>query len=222
MEASVSALDYLQVFLGGVLVSFTPCVYPLIPITIGYIGASSAGSRIKGLVLSLIYVTGVAITYAILGLLASLTGTIFGEVSVNPVTYIAVGAFLVLFGLSMLGVFYIPVPQIFKLPAASKKGYFSVFLLGISSGLLVSPCVTPVLGSILLYLATKKNILYGTTLLVCFAYGMGLVLILAGTFSSILVNLPKSGKWMGYINKIGAAIIIFMGLYFIYGGIRRL
>jgi thiol:disulfide interchange protein DsbD len=102
-----------------------------------------------------------------------------------------------------------------------KKGYLATFLLGLSTGLVASPCLTPVLASILAYLAAKKNILYGMSLLMVFAYGMGIILILAGTFSSILINLPKSGRWMEYVKKIGALLLLGIGLYFIYSGIRR-
>jgi len=191
MNLSCNPIDYLIAFLGGVLISFTPCVYPLIPVSIGYIGVKSSGSKFQGLILSLIYVTGIAVTYSALGLLASLTGTLFGRVSSSPLTYIFAGSVIVVFGLSMLDLFIIPLPNIIKLPGLKKENYLSTFILGLSSGLIVSPCLSPVLGSILVYLATKKNLLYGATLLFSFAYGMGLVLVLAGTFSAVLVNLPE-------------------------------
>jgi len=220
MILSGDSLDYLKAFLGGVGISLTPCLYPLIPITAGYIGVNAVGSRAKGFILSLIYVTGIAITYSILGLLASLTGTIFGRIGTNPVTYIIVGSIIIVFGLSMLGLFHIHLPHKIKLHNHKREDYLSTFLLGLSSGLVASPCLTPVLGSILLYLTTKKNLIYGATLLFSFAYGMGLVLILIGVFSGVLINLPKSGKWMEYVKKMGALILIVMGIYFIYSGIR--
>ena len=222
MNLSGSPFDFVAAFLGGVGISFTPCVYPLIPITIGYIGARSGGSKLKGLGLSLVYVSGVAFTYSMLGILAVLTGKLFGSISSNPLTYIIVGVIIILFGLSMLDLFILPLPKIIKLPGLKKENYFSTFFLGLSSGLVASPCLTPVLGSILVYLTTKKNLLYGATLLLCFAYGMGVILVIAGTFSAALVNIPKLGKWMLYVKKIFSLIIIGMGLYFIYAGIRRI
>jgi cytochrome c-type biogenesis protein len=221
MNVSAGQVDYLTAFLGGVVVSLTPCVYPLIPITAGYVGAA-ASTKLKGFLLSLVYVTGIAITYSLLGLLASLTGTIFGSISTSPIAYFFVGVVIILFGLSMLDLFIIPVPNLIRLPAFKKQNYFSVFILGLTSGLVVSPCVTSVLGSILLYLTTKKNLLYGVTLLLSFAYGMGLILILVGTFSATLVNLPKSSKWMEYVKRIVAFVLIGIGIYFIYRGIRRI
>lgn len=222
MNLSGSPIDYLIAFVGGILISFTPCVYPLIPISAGYIGINSAGSRLRGFTLSLFYVTGVAVTYSLLGILASLTGTLFGSISTSPKAYLFVGIVIIIFGLSMSDLFTIRLPNIVKLPVLKKGNYLSTFLLGLSSGLIATPCLTPVLYSILLYLATKKNILYGATLLFSFAYGMGLLLVIIGTFSAILVNLPKSGKWLNFIKKLFSFILIAMGIYFIYSGIRRL
>jgi len=200
-------------------VSLTPCVYPLIPVSVIYISAKSGRSKIRSFGLSLIYVSGIAVTYSILGLIASLGGMIFGKISAHPVTLIAVGVIIILFGASMLTDFFSlswPAPKV----DTHKKGYLATFLLGASSGLIASPCLTPALASILAYLSAQKNIFYGMSLLVVFAYGMGLIFILAGTFSSILINLPKSGRWMSYVKRAGALIIIVLGLYFIYRGIR--
>lgn len=216
------SVDYLRAFLGGIGVSLSPCVYPLIPITAGFIGATSAGSKLKGFLLSLVYVTGIAVTYSILGLLASLTGTIFGKITSSPIIYFLVGIVIILFGLSMLEIFTISLPNIIKPQILRKKNYFSIFLLGLSSGLIVGPCLTPVLGAILLYLTTKRNLLYGAGLLFSFAYGMGLVLIVVGTFSAVLVSLPKLGKWMVYIKRASAFMLIGIGLYFIFVAIRRI
>lgn len=215
--------DYFAAFLGGILVSFTPCVYPLIPLSAGYVSARSAGSRLKGFLLSVFYVTGLAVTYSALGLIASLTGSLFGSISSHPAAYFFSGTVIIIFGLAMAD--FLPMPQIFvikKTAVAQNKGYFSSFLLGLASGLMISPCISPVLGSILVYLSTKNNLLYGTTLLFVFAYGMGLVMILVSTFSAVLISLPKSGKWMVYIKKACALILMLIGAYFVYLGLRRI
>ncbi|MBU1998627.1 MAG: sulfite exporter TauE/SafE family protein [Candidatus Omnitrophica bacterium] len=221
MIASGSPLNYLQAFFGGVVLSFTPCVYPLIPIIAGYIGIRSGGSHKKGLILSFIYVSGMAFSYSLLGLFAALTGKIFGTLSSHPVTLMIVGLFIVVFGLAMFNGF-IFLPSFIKSPDTKKKGNFSVFFLGFSSGFIISPCVSPALFSILTLLFTKKSIIYAMTLLVSFAYGMGLLLMLVGTFSAFLVNLPKSGKWMLYIERFCASIIMGMGIFVFYNGIQRL
>ena len=221
MNLSGSPLDFLVAFFAGVLVSLTPCVYPLIPVSASFVALNAGGSKLKGFLLSFVYVTGVAVTYSILGLIASLTGSIFGQVSSHPAIYIIVGVMILLFGLSMLDLFSINMPVFVRRGATGKHTFISVFVMGLVSGLVVSPCLTPVLGSILAYLATRKQIFYGSVLLFIFAYGMGLILILAGTFGSLLATLPKSGKWLVFIKRVCAIILLVSGLYFIYTGIRR-
>lgn len=222
MHLSGSPFDFVLAFLGGILISFSPCIYPLIPISAGYIGVKAGGSKLKGLSLSLVYVTGVACAYSVLGLIAAFTGTLFGRISASPFTSLFVGCVVIVFGLSLLDLFVFPLPRILKLPVHTQRNYLSTFLLGLSSGLVASPCLTPVLGSILVYVAAKRSLWYGATLLFSFAYGMGFLLILVGTFSAAIINLPKSGQWLVYAKRASAAILIGAGFYFIYHGIRGL
>ncbi len=213
-------IDFVLAFLGGIMISFTPCVYPLLPVTAGYIGINIKGPILKGLLLSFFYVSGIAVTYSALGIIAALTGKLFGSISTHPVTLIIAGIIIIIFGLSMLKVFVLYFPAIVKLSHFHKKGYFSVFLLGLTSGLTISPCVSPVLGGILSYLVTTKNVWYGAGLLLAFGYGMGVTLIILGAFSSILLHLPKSGKWMLIIERICAILVMGVGCYLIFTGIR--
>ncbi len=222
MELSGTPLDYVVAFAGGVLLSFTPCVYPLIPLTCGFIGASSAGLKRRGFLLSLVYVTGVAVVYSGLGIFASVTGNIFGSLSMHPLTDLIVGLVVLLMGIYMLDIIHIRLPQFISLPGIKRKGYLGAFLFGAVSALVISPCLTPVLGSILFYLAKRKDILYGATLLFVFSYGIGLLLIIVGTFSGALANLPKSGKWSVYVKRVFACLLIFSGLLFIYLSARRM
>jgi len=221
MLLSGSPLDFVFAFFGGLLASFTPCVYPLIPISTGYIVGNAQNSKIKGFLLSLFYVTGIAITYSSLGILAVLTGRIFGEFSVNPLVNLISGILILIFGLSMFDLFHFNFTLNLKAPIHRKRSYFLALFLGLVSGLMISPCLTPILGAILTYLSTTKNILYGGFLLLSFSYGMGLIFILIGTFGVSLTGLPKPGKWMNAIKKICAAIIVLTGLYFIIAAIRR-
>lgn len=224
MNLSVSGNpgDYIIAFLGGLLVSFTPCVYPLLPVSASYIGVTSGGSRLKGFSLSLVYVTGVAITYSILGLAAALTGSIFGRIASHPATYAVAGLVFIVFGIAMLDVFHISIPHVYTYHAHKKHNYLSTFFLGLSSGLLSSPCLTPVLGSILLYLTGRGNLFYGMTLLFTFAYGMGFTLILVGTFSSLILSLPKAGGWLIVIKRVFACVLMGVGVFFIVQCIKQL
>ncbi len=207
------ALAFVGVFLAGVLVSFTPCVYPVIPLTLGFIGARSAGSKWKGFTLSLVYVLGMALMYAILGAFASLSGKLFGAVGSHPATYFIVANVCLFLGLSMLDVFHIP--QLGLSPAAGtpKKGYLGAFLIGCFSGLIVGPCTAPALAVILVYVGSQKNLFYGFSLLFTFGYGVGFLLILLGTFTGLIGALPKSGKWLDAVKKFFGYLLIFAAEY---------
>lgn len=210
-------LAYAGVFIAGVVISFTPCVYPVIPITISYIGAASAGSRGRAFFLSLFYVFGLALTYAILGAIAALTGSLFGQISSNPWTYFVVGNLCLLLGISMLGVFELPIPGFLRTQktVSKGKGAISSLLIGMASGLIVGPCTAAPLAVILTYVATRQNIIFGMTLLFVFALGMGLILIAVGTFTGLLTSLPKAGAWLDRVKKGFGWILILLGEYFL-------
>ncbi len=222
MVLSENPADYAAAFLGGVGVSFSPCVFPLIPVVIAFIGISANTSRRHGFALSFAYVTGVAVTYSLLGFVASLTGRLFGRISSLPVVSILAGCAFFLFGLVMLEVLTLPSFQLLTVPSFEKKNYATSFLVGLISGFIVGPCTAPALGAILLYLTVRKNLAYGMSVLLCFAYGMGLLLIVAGTFSSLLLKLPRSGRWMAYIKRAGALLLLGVGVWLIVRGIGRM
>jgi thiol:disulfide interchange protein DsbD len=222
MNLSGDPFDFVLAFLGGLATSLTPCVFPLIPVTASYIGARAAGSRLKGFTLGFIYVTGVAITYAGLGIAASVTGAVFGRISAHPFARLTVGAIICIFGLAMFDLFNLALPQASRLPSLRKGCYFSTFILGLSSGFLIAPCTTPVLGSILVLLSQNGNVVYGGFLLLCFAYGMGAILLASAVFSTLVTALPKAGSWMTVLKKVYAAILLAVGAYVIVDAIRRL
>ena len=206
-------------WLGGVVTSVTPCVYPMLPITVGVIGASSDGSRLSGFLLSLVYVAGLATVYGGLGIFAAATGNFFGEVSTNPWGYFAVGNLCLLFGAWMMG--WIQMPQFGTQWHASAEGktgfarFATVFAIGGASGLVAAPCTAPVLATLLTYVATTGDVAYGGLLLFVFAYGLGSLLIVAGTFAGFVSSLPKSGNWMLYTKVLLALIMFAAGEYFL-------
>lgn len=219
MSLSGSPFDYIVAFVGGIFLSFTPCVYPLIPVVISFIGAAQTSSKKQKFFLSLIYVLGISLMYSVLGLISALGGKIFGQINANPITHLIVGIIFIFLGLSFLDVFTL---SFFSFRHNIRpKGFFSIFLIGLLSGLVISPCLTPALGAILVYVGSKQNLLFGVTLLLTFAFGMGLPLILIGTFTGILTSLPKSGPWLDKIKKICGLILIFTGVYFLIS-FRRL
>lgn len=215
----VSVLSYLVVFAGGVLTSFTPCIYPLIPIIVGVIGASKEKSPGRNFLLSLSYVFGMAIIFSILGLAASLTGRLFGQVQSNPVVHLAVGGAIILFALALLDV--VPMPTFFLSRAGAGKvvkrgGFFSAFLMGLISGFIAAPCTSAVLGALLVYVGAKGNPVFGFTLLITFAVGLGTILVIIGTFAGVVSKIPRSERAMVIFQKVLAFGMIFLGAYFIY------
>lgn len=218
MPVTGSPFDYIFAFGSGVLISFTPCVYPLVPVVIGFIGARGAQSRWRGFILSLSYSLGLALTYSVLGVIAVLSGKLFGSISSHPLSYIILGNVCILAGMYMFEVFDIPFFGITLWGKPAGKDAFSAFILGLSSGLVVGPCTTPALGAILAVVAKKQNIFYGATLLFSFAVGMNALLIVLGTFSSLISALPKSGRWMVSVKKACGAILILAGEYFLITG----
>lgn len=208
-----SPFDYIVAFVGGVLLSFTPCVYPLIPVVVGVIGAINTPLKRQKFLLTLVYVLGVAVCYSALGLISSLSGKIFGQIQSNPITYFIVGNIFLFFGLSLLDVFNLGLFSIKH--NIQPKNTLGIFLLGIFSALVISPCVSPALGAILVYVGSKQNLLFGASLLFVFALGLGLPLILFGSFSAILTNIPKSGIWLLRVKKVCGIILILAGEYFL-------
>lgn len=216
--SSGNILAYGVVFLAGILASFTPCVYPVIPITVAYLGAKGEGKRGRSFLRALFYVLGMALTYGILGAIAALTGKVFGQFSTSPAAYLFVGNVCLILGLSVFNVFTLPIPQFLRgrrLPT-QKKGLFPSFLVGVSSGLILGPCTAPVLAVLLAYVGARAKVFFGLTLLFTFALGMGMLLLILGTFAGIAGRLPKSGPWLSKIEKFLGWALIFIGEYFIF------
>jgi cytochrome c-type biogenesis protein len=202
--------DFFVVFGAGVLVSFTPCVYPLLPITASIIGGlNTKGSHWQGFLLSVIYVLGVAVTYCALAAIAAWQGKTFGLWQNNPWVFVVMAALLAVFALIMLEKIPFPTLGTGLQSRVHPRGLGSLFLMGTASGFVIGPCTAPVLGTLLLYVASKQNILHAAALLLVFSYGVGASLILVGTFSGLLTRLPKSGVWLVRIKQI-CAVVLFL------------
>lgn len=208
----------LLVFLGGLLTSFTPCVYPMIPITMAVIGAQATGGRRwSGFVLSLFYVLGISVTFSALGMAAAKTGSLFGSLMSHPAVTVFIAALFLAMGLSMLGAFTLQMPPSVasKLRGTKKRGFLGAFLTGIVSGLIVSPCISPLLVVILAWVAKTGSLLLGFGLLFSFAWGLGVLFIVIGTFSGALKALPKSGLWMELIERGFGILLVTLAVFFV-------
>lgn len=206
-------------FLSGIMASLTPCVYPIIPIIVTYVGGQSDGSKTKAFFISLFYVLGLAVVYSILGAVAGLTGSFFGQIQASFWANFIVGNICLILALSMFDLFTIQIPflsflQSKQSSSTKRRGILGAFLFGAITGLVASPCTAPVLGGILTFVATKQNVFYGFILLFAFALGMGLPLIILGTFAGLLTSLPKSGKWTLIIKKFFAFVLLGIAEYF--------
>ncbi|MCK5706432.1 MAG: sulfite exporter TauE/SafE family protein [Candidatus Aureabacteria bacterium] len=217
--SDITIITYLIVLAAGVTTSFTPCVYPLIPILVGVIGASKESSKWRNFILSFVYVLGMAITFSTLGMIAAITGKLFGSIQTSSLAHLIIGNILILFGLVLLNVITIPTYLLNKMGAgkiAKSSSVFSVLFMGIASGFVAAPCTAAVLGALLTFVATTQNVIVGFSLLFTFAIGLGTILIIVGTFTGILKALPKSEKLMHVMEKGLAFFMILLGEYFIF------
>jgi len=213
-------------FGAGVVTSLNPCIWPMIPITVGTIGGvnqASAGGRSRKRVigLTLTYVAGLALFYAILGLIAGLSGSLFGSISANRWAYLAIGNLLLIFALAMLEVIPIRMPARLATWAGSLGGgsYPAVFLLGATSGIVAAPCGAPAFAAVLTWVATTRSAVLGFVYLFVFSLGMTAVLVLAGVFSGALSALPKPGVWMIWIKRGAGILLLLMAeFYFVKAG----
>jgi cytochrome c-type biogenesis protein len=206
-------------FGAGVLTSLTPCIYPMIPITVALVGGESAGtrSRWRPFALTLTYAIGLALVYAVLGVLAGLTGTLFGSVSTNPWLLFAMGNLLLLFALAMLDALPVPIPAGLMRRAAEagrSGGLGGAFVMGAASGLVAAPCGAPVMAAVLTWVGVTKSATLGFVYLFVFSLGMTTLLIIVGTFSGALARLPRAGEWMVWVKRLFALVMLGAAEYY--------
>lgn len=220
-----SPAAYAVAFLGGLLTSFTPCTYPILPVTVGYLGSRSGRSRMRTILFSVMYAMGMAMTYAALGMAAGLTGRVFGEVTAHPLSYLVMGNVCILLSLSLFDVFRLPTPRLLARQGgtAGEGGTMGgAFLVGICSGIVVGPCTAPVLGGLLLYVGSSGHPVFGATLLFTFAVGMTLPVVVLGTFAGLLAGLPRSGAWLVKVKKGFGVLLLLAGEYLLLEAGKRL
>jgi thiol:disulfide interchange protein DsbD len=212
----------------GFLTSLTPCIYPMIPITLAILGASDrrtgvrkqgeGPSKFRSFFISVIYVLGIATTYSILGVTAASTGALFGSALSNVYVVSVLAVLFVIMGLSMYGLFEIQAPAFIRDrmgQGKSQAGYAGAYFTGLAAGVVASPCIGPVLVSVLAYIAQTQDKMLGLVLLFSFAMGMGVLFIALGTSSFLLDKVPKAGSWMDGVKFIFGTTMIAMAIYYV-------
>jgi uncharacterized protein YyaL (SSP411 family)/cytochrome c biogenesis protein CcdA len=203
------------VFLGGLALTLTPCVYPMIPITLGFFSQQAAGTSWgRRVALPAVYVLGMAITYSVLGVVAGLTGGLFGAALQSP---IIVGVLIVLFvamALWMFGVYELRLPGALTRLGAGRAGMLGAFVMGLTLGLVAAPCIGPFIVTLLAFVGASGSPVLGFWLFFVLALGMGLPFLLLGIFSGMLSSLPRSGVWLIYAKKVMGVVLLAVALYF--------
>lgn len=216
LEGSGLFLGLLLVFLGGLALNLTPCVYPLIPITIGYFGGQSEGSTGKLFTMGLLFLVGMAVTYSIIGVITALTGSIFGALLQSPVVIIGIVAIFIMLSLSMFGVYEFKMPDSWVQKAGgAKQGYFGAFFMGLTMGIVAAPCIGPFVIGLVTYVAAKGDPYFGFLLFFVLAIGLGFPYLFLAVFSGKIKNLPRAGEWMDEVKHIFGFILIGMAIYFL-------
>ena len=213
-----------MVFGFGILMSFTPCIYPMIPITLAVIGAQSTDKGVaKGFLLALTYGLGLALVYAVIG---AVSATVFSGVTAflqSPVVLVPIA--LLMFGLSfaMFGAYELQAPAFLRNrlqgPGGNRAGVFGALVMGMIAGLVASPCVGPFLGALLLWVGTTGSIGLGFWTLFVFGLGLSVLLVVVGTFPAAMGSLPQSGGWMDTVKKGMGLLLVFMAFFFLRPGL---
>lgn len=223
-NAGLDAAQFLQggrfaigaavVFLGGLLTAMTPCVYPLIPITVSVFGARKAEGRGQALVLTSSYIIGMGVVFSALGVLAAKTGAAFGSLLGSPVVVAGLAVFLLLLATSMFGAFELALPSGLqqRLNSVGGTGVAGAFLMGSVSGFLAAPCTGPVLTGLLTFVAQSQNTVLGAGLLFIYALGIGVPFFLIGVFA---LKLPRSGVWMEWVKSVLGIMLVTLAFSYL-------
>lgn len=209
----LSLLSVGIIFVAGLLTSLTPCMLSMLPITIGYIGGYETQGRLQAATQSTWFALGLATTLAALGIVAATVGRVYGQIGVG--LPIVVSSIAIIMGLNLLEALPFQLPSFGRMEWISKdwpKGVRS-YLIGLTFGLVASPCSTPVLATLLAWVAAKQDLVLGAALLVSYTAGYVAPLILAGTFTASIKKLLELRRWSGWITPVSGALLVGFGVF---------
>ena len=214
-------LTLVGIFLGGLALNLTPCIYPLIPITVSFFGGRSEKMRGRTVVHGIFYISGLAITNSMLGVTASLSGGMLGSTLQNPIVLIVMAGILVSLGLSFFGLWEFRMPAgVTRLASRNFGGYFGTLFMGLTLGVLAAPCLGPFILGLLTYVGQKGDPLLGFLYFFVLSIGLGLPLSVLAVFSGALEKLPMSGEWMIWVSKVLGWVLVGMAGYMVMPLIR--
>jgi thiol:disulfide interchange protein DsbD len=209
----------LLAYVAGLGLCLTPCVYPLIPVTISLVGATSGRSRTDGLVRSLVYVFGISVTYSAVGLVAAFTGGMFGSIMQHPAVYLALAVIFVALAGAMFEwyTFDLASAKLQQLQARlhGKAGLLGIGLIGVLSGAAATACAAPIITAIFVYVGQRGSVLLGSAMFFALAWGLGTPLVIVGTFTGLLKSLPKSGEWLVTVKHVFGLALLGVAVYFV-------
>lgn len=216
LESHGLLIGLLLVFIGGLALNLTPCVYPLIPITIGYFGGQSEGSTKKLFMMGLLFVVGLALTYSVIGVITALSGAIFGALLQNTYVILFIVLIFILLSLSMFGVYEFKLPDALVAKAGGAKGgYYGAFFMGLTMGIVAAPCIGPFVLGLVTYVAAKGDPFFGFLMFFVLAVGLGMPYLFLAIFSGKIKKLPRAGEWMDGVKHVFGFLLIGMALYFL-------
>ena len=203
------------VFAGGLALNLTPCVYPLIPITVSYFAGQAAGGRAALLIRALLYLLGMAAMYSALGVAAALTGSLFGALLAHWAVILALAGLMVALALSMFGVYELRLPAaLAQAGGENRTGALGALVMGLTAGIIAAPCVGPFVIGLLTFVGERGDPALGFLLFFTLALGLGLPFVALALFSGAVNFLPRSGVWMIWVRQVFGFILLGMALYF--------
>jgi thioredoxin:protein disulfide reductase len=208
-------LGFLVVLLGGLALNLTPCVYPLIGVTIAYFGNQSAAPR-KVVTLAILYVLGIALMFSAVGVAVALSGGLFGAALENPHVLITIAAMLLLLAASSFGLYSLQPPQwMMRRAGPARPGYFGAIVMGLGMGVVAAPCIGPIVLGLLLMVERSGSPIFGFALFFTLAIGLGLPYIALALAAGSIRQLPRSGAWLAWVEQLFGFILIGLALYFL-------
>lgn len=216
LESSGILLSLIFVFLGGLALNLTPCVYPLIPITIGYFGGQAEGKTSRLFLLGILYVLGMSLTYSVIGVVTALSGAVFGTLLQNPFVIAGIALLFIVLALSQFGVYEFKLPDKLVMKAGGAKGgVMGAFFMGLTMGIVAAPCIGPFVLGLVTYVAAKGDPFYGFLMFFVLALGLGFPYLLLALFSGKIKKLPRAGDWMEGVKHIFGFLLLGMAFFFV-------